>query len=179
MTFKNKLTGEIQEWDRIEINSSLVSAQNRVRLYWTNVSVSQPEDKNIKLQDILETFDYPNKATILGRRLKDGKRKDNDKSIPLLQCIEVRASNREKCNCLTTVSKDNVLTTLPIGRHQDAYGKLSGIPLPYRNYTPIEIERLQTVPDNYTAKASDSQRKRMIGNGWTIDVICHLLSNIQ
>jgi site-specific DNA-cytosine methylase len=45
-----------------------------------------------------------------------------------------------------------------------------------RRLTPIECERLQTVADNYTAHVSDSQRYRMLGNGWTIDVICHILS---
>ena len=72
----------------VEINSSLVSAQNRVRLYWTNIpNVTQPEDKGINLTDILEdvTFENPaavrgrklNKATIIGRRLNsNGKRED-------------------------------------------------------------------------------------------------------
>jgi DNA (cytosine-5)-methyltransferase 3A len=48
-----------------------------------------------------------------------------------------------------------------------------------RRLTPIECERLQTVADNYTAHVSDSQRYRMLGNGWTIDVICHILSYIK
>jgi DNA (cytosine-5)-methyltransferase 3A len=44
-----------------------------------------------------------------------------------------------------------------------------------RRLTPVECERLQTVPDNYTAYVSDSQRYKMLGNGWTVDVICHIL----
>ena len=48
-----------------------------------------------------------------------------------------------------------------------------------RRLTPIECERLQTVPDNYTALASDSQRYKMLGNGWTIDVVAHILRGIQ
>jgi DNA (cytosine-5)-methyltransferase 3A len=48
-----------------------------------------------------------------------------------------------------------------------------------RRLTPIECERLQTVADNYTAHVSDSQRYRMLGNGWTIDVICHIFSYIK
>ena len=105
----------------IEINSSLVSAQNRRRLYWTNIpNVTQPQDKNIKLEDILEDIEFPNpaairgrrlnKATIVGRRLdKNGHRKDTDKTIPITQCLEVRATNTDKSNCLTTVDKDMFL----------------------------------------------------------------------
>lgn len=164
----------------IQINSALVSAQNRVRLYWTNIpNVSQPEDKGIKLADILESTEYINKATILGRRInKEGHRQDYDKSIPIIQCIEVRDTNRDKSNCLTTVEKDNVLTPLPIGRHLDAFGKYSGKRLPYRNYTRLEYERLQTLPEGYTSCISESAAKKAIGNGWTVDVISHILSFI-
>lgn len=49
----------------------------------------------------------------------------------------------------------------------------------YRKLTPLECERLQTVPDNYTACVSNSQRYKMLGNGWTVDVICHILKNID
>jgi len=133
----------------IQINSTLVSAQNRVRLYWTNIpNVGQPDDKNITLMDILEddvmigdTIVRPedlNKGTILGRRLnKDGKRGDYNKTIPIVQCLEVRASNRGKSNCITTVAKDNVLTTLPIGRHVDAFNRK----LPFRYYTTTENKK--------------------------------------
>jgi len=126
----------------ILINSSLVSAQNRQRLYWTNIpNIQQPDDKNINLVDILEddVMIGPsairgrrlNKATILGRRLDDnGIRKDYDKDVPMTQCLEVRATNRNKSNCLTTVAKDNVLTTMPVGRHPDAF-KLQ---LPFRYF---------------------------------------------
>lgn len=161
----------------IEINSSLVSAQNRSRLYWTNIpNVTQPKDKGIKLKDILEKNKNWNKATILGRRLnKEGKREDYNKNIEIVQCLEVRALNREKSNCLTTVAKDNVLTPLPIGRHIDVYGKS----LKFRNLTPLEYERLQTVPDNYTSSVSNNQRLKMLGNGWTVDVIAHIFKGIK
>ena len=51
--------------------------------------------------------------------------------------------------------------------------------LRWRKLTPVECERLQTVPDNYTAHVSNTQRYRMLGNGFTIDVICHLLKGIH
>lgn len=168
----------------IEINSSLVSAQNRRRLYWTNIhNVTLPEDKNITLEDILEDIEFPNpaairgrrlnKATIVGRRLdKNGHRKDTDKTIPITQCLEVRATNTEKSNCLTTVDKDNVLTPLPIGRHPDAFKNN----LPFRYYTTKEMCRLQTVPDDFLNMIPDSAARKALGNGWTVDVIAHIFS---
>lgn len=168
----------------IEINSSLVSAQNRRRLYWTNIpNVTLPEDKNIILEDILEDIEFSNpaairgrrlnKATIVGRRLdKNGHRKDTDKTIPITQCLEVRATNTDKSNCLTTVDKDNVLTPLPIGRHPDAFKNN----LPFRYYTTKEMCRLQTVPDDFLNMIPDSAARKALGNGWTVDVIAHIFS---
>lgn len=161
----------------IEINSSLVSAQNRKRLYWTNIpNVTQPKDKHVLLKDILEKNKSWNKATILGRRLdSNGHRQDYNKNIPIVQCLEVRNSNTEKSNCLTTVSKDNILTPIGIGRHPNAF---DGNHV-FRYFTPMEYERLQTVPDNYTSCISDSQRYKCLGNGWTVDVIAHILKSIK
>jgi DNA (cytosine-5)-methyltransferase 3A len=171
----------------ITINSSLVSSQNRVRLYWTNIpNVSQPEDKNIKLSDILDDIQMKNpaairgrrlnKATIIGRRVDErGKRQDYNKDVPITQCLEVRDCNVDKSNCLTTVQKDNVLTPLPYGRHLDAFKKK----LPFRYYTTKECCRLQTVPDDYFKVSSDTQIRKMLGNGWTVDVIAHIFKNLQ
>ena len=168
----------------IEINSSLVSAQNRRRLYWTNIpNVILPEDKNIVLEDILEDIEFPNpatirghrlnKATIVGRRLdENGHRQDYDKTIPITQCLEVRASNTDKSNCLTTVDKDNVLTPLPVGRYPDAFKNN----LPFRYYTTKEMCRLQTVPDDFLNMIPDSAARKALGNGWTVDVIAHIFS---
>jgi DNA (cytosine-5)-methyltransferase 3A len=169
----------------IMIDSQSVSAQMRKRMYWTNIpNISQPEDKGINLQDILEdipingiTSNYPlNKATIIGRRLNErGVRDDYNKNIPITQCLEVRATNINKSNCITTVEKDNVLTTMPIGRHLDAFKNK----LPFRYYTLKEYCRLQTVPDNYfEGIVSTNQGKKMIGNGWTIDVITHIFKQL-
>lgn len=169
----------------IKINSSLVSAQNRERLYWANFEIKQPTDKGINLIDILETDDLINpsairvrrlnKATILGRRLNErGVRDDYNKDVPITQCLEVRATNTNKSNCLTTVEKDNVLTTMPIGRHKDAFKNK----LPFRYYTLKEYCRLQTVPENYFNVVSESQAKKMLGNGWTVDVIAHIFGSL-
>ena len=169
----------------IMINSSLVSAQNRKRLYWTNIpEIRQPEDKGIKLEEILEDIPIEdrqysikqlNKATIVGRRINNkGHREDYNKEISITQCLEVRKTNIDKSNCLTTVEKDNVLTPLPAGRHIDPYTRK----LPFRYYTVAEYCRLQTLPDNYTKAVSDSKAKKLLGNGWTVDVIAHILKNI-
>jgi len=49
----------------------------------------------------------------------------------------------------------------------------------WRVLTPLECERLQTVPDNYPEGVSNTQRYKMLGNGWTVDVICHILKGIE
>ena len=51
--------------------------------------------------------------------------------------------------------------------------------LTWRKLTPLECERLQTVPDNYTASVSNTQRYKMLGNGWTVGVIAHILTNME
>lgn len=171
----------------IAINSALVSAQNRVRLYWTNIpNVMLPEDKGIKLEDILESTEWTqpgairgrrlNKATIIGRRLNnDGHRSDYDKTIPITQCLEVRATNTDKSNCITTVDKDNVLTPLSPGRYPDAFKNK----LPFRYYTTAEYCRLQTIPDDYLSMIPKTKARKAIGNAWTVDVIAHILSFID
>ena len=170
----------------VKINSSLLSAQNRERLYWANFDIKQPNDKGIGLEDIIETDDIINpaairgrklnKATILGRRLNDrGVRDDYNKEVPITQCLEVRATNTNKSNCLTTVEKDNVLTIMPIGRHRDAFKNK----LPFRYYTLKEYCRLQTVPETFFDNVvSENQAKKMLGNGWTVDVIAHIFGSL-
>jgi len=78
------------------------------------------------------------------------------------QMLELRKD--EKSNSVTSVQKDNVLT-------QDK--------VYWRKLTPLECERLQTVPDNYTNHVSNTQRYKMLGNGWTIEVIAHILQNME
>ena len=115
-----------------------------------------------------------------------------------IQQLEPRTDN--KTNCLTSVQKDNLV----IGgdyRHDEEFrwresGKsgcllaqaredgtagqvLAKINTKIRRLTPLECERLQTVPDNYTNHVSDSQRYKMLGNGWTVDVIVHILNYMK
>lgn len=171
----------------IMLNSSLVSAQNRVRLYWTNIPVvGEPTDMGVALDSILESGEFTgqaairgwrlNKATIVGRRLdENGHRQDYDKSVPITQCLEVRATNQDKSHCITTVDKDNVLTPLPPGRYPDAFKR----GLPFRYYTTLEYERLQTLPDGYTAGVvPEGAARKALGNAWTVDMIAWILSHI-
>lgn len=169
----------------VKLNSALTSAQNRVRLYWANFNITEPTDQGIKLEDVLEDTEMIgpsvirgrrlNKATILGRRLDErGKRKDYDKNVPITQCLEVRATNRDKSNCLTTVAKDTVLTTMEVGRHPDAFNRK----LPFRNYTKIERCRLMNLPDNYCDEISDNQTVKATGNGWEVGMITHIFNQM-
>ena len=99
-----------------------------------------------------------------GRYYKDGVRQDQFGSVAgeTTQMLELRKDS--KTNALTTVQKDNVLTK------DKVY---------WRKLTPRECEALQTVPDNYTNHVSNSRRYQCLGNGWTVDVICHILKNMQ
>ena len=64
------------------------------------------------------------------------------------------------------------------GGHRQPKILQSGKAITYRKLTPVECERLQTVPDDYTAGVSNTQRYKMLGNGWTVDVIAHILKGI-
>ena len=103
----------------------------------------------------------PKGGRIVNRRLDaNGVRKDYQMDLPLEPQVEVRSD--DKTNCLTTVQKDNVV--------------VEG--MTWRKLTPVECERLQTLPDNYTEGVSKTQRYKMIGNGWTVDVIAHILGEV-
>ena len=188
----------------ILINSSLVSAQNRKRLYWTNFpNITQPKDNKILLQDIVEdggvlkgksqtilstiykenakSMITRNKQGLLvvcgamrGRYIVDGKIQDGKMLTKGLtrQRIEIRYDG--KTNALTTVAKDNNVCYEADGR---PYYEIDGIR--FRKLTPIECERLQTVPDNYTDCVSNTQRYKMLGNGWTVDVIAHIFNGLK
>lgn len=140
-----RVISEFLDCEPITINSNLVSAQNRHRLYWTNIPVDGlPDDKGIKLADIIESGNV-----------------DRDKA----HCID---ANYWKGGNLKSYFEKN-RRQLVFGESVDDYRKLS----------PIECERLQTVPENYTAHVSNTQRYKMLGNGWTVDVVAHILKNME
>ena len=228
------------------INSSIVSAQNRVRMYITDFDFEIPKDKGIKLKDIIEcgcvdreksycldanywkggnlrtyfeksrrqlvfgdgckqvgvadlkgydiikrVYSVEGKspalttmqgghrepkilcrpASITGRRLdSNGVRKDYDLSIPMTQTLEV--SDKDKSRCLSTLTKDTVVSPLPVGRYPNAYEDKT---LQWRKLTVKECCRLQTLPDDYCKSVSNSQGYKILGNGWTNEVIKFIL----
>jgi site-specific DNA-cytosine methylase len=98
--------------------------------------------------------------------------------------IYLNENQQKKFNPNIDSDKANTLT-LAIGRagssseYMDSVSKIANITSRIRRLTPVECERLQTVADGYTAHVSDSQRYKMLGNGWTIDVIAHIFSYIK
>jgi len=226
----------------VEINSSLVSAQNRKRLYWTNIPFKGlPEDKGIMLKDIVHENTYADREKsycidanyqkgtpgdyfyhsrrqhvyenpekyivpydktlqILDKEVQRGKlgyfRKDpqanrvyyiHGKAVTL--CGEAGGGAAKMgqylFGCLTPdrINKRQNGQRFNDGRKfytltaQDRHGVL--IEGYIRKLTPVECERLQTLPDNYTSGLSDAQRYKVLGNGWTVDVIVHILKGIK
>jgi DNA (cytosine-5)-methyltransferase 3A len=161
----------------IKINSSLVSAQDRKRLYWTNISdVEQPEDKEIYLLNILDTkFDsklYLNDSTVSRFKRNDNKEYINNKS-----CVIGRLSDHQGDRVFDIACKGSSLSA---GGGNNGGGGCNIIFDPsthkLRRLSINECERLQTVPDNYTGTSPVTSRYKMLGNGWTVDVIAHIFS---
>lgn len=193
--------------DPVFINSADFTAQNRQRLYWCNWEIKPWDITNEVLQDIIEDdsivdrdkaycidanyakggnieqyFEksrrqlvfYP--AAIYGRRINENGKRSTSKTDRLVHCLEVQDS--EKTRCLTTVPKDVLLAYIPPGRYLDAFEKLSeGVH--YRKLTVKECCRLQGVPDDYFKVSSNTQAYKMLGNGWTIPVIAHILKCME
>lgn len=154
------------------INSNLVSAQNRKRLYWTNIPVvGLPKDRNIYLKDIVEDdvlpFAFTERRTEEAKRIRREYQKKEGRDYCPRRAKEIVRRVDGKFNCLTaTFSEKEHMLELKTG------GK--------RKVSPLECERLQTVPDFFTdgLGLSDSQRRKLLGNGWTIDIIAFILSFI-
>jgi len=187
------------EVEPIEINSALVSAQNRNRLYWTNIpNIKQPENKDINLEDILEK-NIPSKywlsikeRSYMDRETRDGRTHwdfkhhsdtNNAKSstivanfmkgVPYNVLIDRRGNNCFRYDCQFV--NDESCNCIDGDSYQESYNPNKTI----RKFTPIECERLQTIPDNYSDSVSNSQRYKMLGNGWTVDIIANILSNLK
>lgn len=198
----------------VEINSNLVSAQNRKRLYWTNLPLEIPNDKGIMLKHIaheyadgltaddLSEYIVPFDTTlqILDKEVQTGKvgyfRKDSQanrvyyihgKAVTLcgeagggaakmgqylFGCITPdRIDKRQNGQRFNKGDKFYTLTA------QDKHGVL--VDGYIRKLTPIECERLQTLPDNYTDGIPKAQRYKSLGNGWTVDVIAHIFDGLE
>ena len=170
----------------IEINSSLVSAQSRKRLYWTNIpNIQQPEDKGILLKDIIEDeakgygsyVDRAKSLTLTASYSKNPQHTDQKRK----QMIEVghakEIKGRDSLKRVYSVEGKCPTLTAVCGGHQEK--KITTDNVTWRKLTLTECERLQTVPEGYTAHVSNTQRYKMLGNGWTVDVIAHIFKNMD
>ena len=154
----------------MHINSALVSAQNRQRFYAFNWEVDQPEDRGIVLRDILDISyhdtNYFDKATFR-------KRVEIDETKP--NQIGFINKGRQGERIYSVDGKSVTLMGLAGG-----LGAKTGLYLTdsdeVRKLSPVEAERLQTLPDGYTRGVSNAQRFKALGNGWTAEVIIHILN---
>ena len=151
------------------IDSCDFSAQERQRIYWTNIPIKPYQKSDLVLRDIMQDeseiqqkyyYDYPLQNIDLKKQI----------------CATMIHNNHEmhkrvfnplfKCHTLTAVCGGN--------QQKKVYVNWRA-----RKLTPIEYERLQTLPDNFTAGVSDSARYKAIGNGWTVDVIAHIFKSLK
>ena len=184
-----KVITELLGVEPIAINSSIFSAQSRYRLYWTNLEVGEiPQDKGIVLKDILEDdyiTDRDKSHCIDANYFKGGNLKSyfekhrrqlvfSKDGLCHVGDADLKGHDAIK-RVYHSEGKSPTVTTMG-GGHREP--KVFEEPKAWRKLTPLECERLQTVPDNYTNHVSNTQRYKMIGNGWTIDTICHLLGSL-
>ena len=179
----------------IFINSADFSAQNRQRLYWTNIKVDEWIPCEDKLQDILEdsVTDRDKSHCLDANYFKGGNLKSyfekHRRQLVFNRCLQVGEADIKGRDILKRVyspeGKGPALTTCG-GGHREP--KVYVPPLQWRKLTPLECERLQTVPDRYTkcgqkdngdiVEISNTQRYKMLGNGFTINVIAHIIKNL-
>jgi DNA-cytosine methyltransferase len=194
---KKEYQDTITEYMGVEpviINSSLVSAQRRERVYWTNLpSVTMPEDKGILLEHILESGEVDRdksfcldanyfKGTNARQYLCKSRRqivwvipeatKRGYVEVSEGNCIDLTFIKSKTRRGRLMLEKSNCLTASTFN-----YCKVTGDW--FRKLTPVECERLQTVPENYTGCVSDTQRYKMLGNGWTVDVIAYIFEGLK
>lgn len=138
------------------INSALVSAQNRERLYWTNINFNKTiYDKRLFIKDIyIPNTGKPLMAETAKRPRTIRNTREHDQKI---FCMLATMYKLSQSNGMTVIKDGNNL----------------------RCITPTECERAQTVPDDYTAGVSNTQRYKMLGNGWTVDVIAHIFKGLK
>lgn len=161
---KNQIQEELN-CKLMRINSNLVSAQNRDRFYVFNWNVELPDDRGFFLRDILENniknaYYYNCEIEYIGYKQ---------------HCANLEIKGNDQIRRIyNTDFKSPTLTTCG-GGHRQAKIMIGD---KVRRLTPVEYERLQTMPDNYTSCVSNFQRYKCLGNGWTAEVIIHILNGI-
>jgi DNA (cytosine-5)-methyltransferase 3A len=145
----------------ISINSKLVSAQNRPRYYWTNIpDIKQPLDKGITTNDI---FDY---SGVLADECR----------VRWLNSESGKKSIKNGYTKVNPYPKSGCLTALGHKKWNENYLYIDWV---YRYLSQNELEKLQTLPVGYTKILSYNEAYDCIGDGWTVDVIAHILKNIE
>lgn len=143
----------------ILINSNLVSAQDRERLYWTNIpNISQPEDRNIFLYDVVE--------------------QENRVWLPILPWTQKVWGTKKKIDTLRKISDRKSFCLTTNKSHPKNY-YLSPDKTRLTKLTSKEAEILQTLPKGYTSCITEGAAFSAIGNGWTVDVIAHIFTSIK
>ena len=172
----------------VAINSSLVSAQNRYRLYWTNIPFKgQPEDKKLVLQDILQDgivdrdkSHYLDANYFKGGNLKSYFEKHRRQLVfsddGLCHVGEANLNGHDSIK--RVYHPEGKAPTLTANSGGNTQPKVSRGTDKWRKLTPTECEKLQTVPVGYTEGVSNTQRYKMLGNGWTVDVIAHIFRGL-
>ena len=152
----------------ILINSNLVSCQNRKRLYWTNIpGVNQPEDKGILVKDIMV-----NDPILI-------KTDERIKPIRTKNYVKYDLSGKGYFSQQDRAYfEEGKFPTVPRYRTDTKFNVWLGNQT-YKKTCPAEVERMQTLPDNYTEGVPKTRRYEAIGNGWTVDVIAHILKGIE
>ena len=168
------------------INSSLVSAQSRVRYYWTNIPFKTPEDKGIRLADVLDApvecagalakLDKGNKT--MARYATDDTTArflvKKEGSVSRWRAWDRICETRTKSNTLLTAGQSLANT----GATNIAYFTPTGH-VALRPISITEAERLQTLEPGYTEGVTMTNRHKAIGNGWTVDVVAHIFGGLD
>jgi site-specific DNA-cytosine methylase len=171
----------------ILIDSALVSGQTRKRLYWTNIpNVAQPEDKGIYLKDVIETgyVDKNKSYCIDANYFKGGNLKNyfekRRRQLVFNGLIQIGVADLKGHDFLKRVySVEGKCPTLTAVCGGNQERKIAIDDKHWRKLTPLECERLQTLPDQWTEGISNTQRYKCLGNSFTVDVIAHILKNLK
>lgn len=173
-----------------EINSRLISAQNRPRMYWSNIPFEIPEDKQIKLLDVLEKVDTTDFVLHEGI-LFDPTISEAERSLVANINGEIRIKQATKAGYAVAKNGDGINLSFPTSKTRR--GRVIDQKSPtldcqcnvcvyvdgaIRHFTRTELERLQTLPDGYTSNVDFRLAKQAIGNGWNVKTISHILKNI-
>ena len=168
--------------DFIEINSSLFSAQSRPRYYWTNINFPHlPKERhsevleNIIVKNVDEKYYFNKKGldTFIKENLSFDKVPSKDGIVKVFDVPKSIINDHERQRRIYALNSKSPTILARADTTKIIDNKR------IRKLSPLECERLQNIPDNYTASCSDAQRYKMIGNGFNINTIVHILKGLK